>query len=146
MRNAMLVLAFGLWLGAPPAAAEEKKKALDCEMTYSLKGWSALYKTYKGEGVIRCDNGQSAHVKLKVTGGGLTAGKTTIEDGKAQFSGVDDISELFGGYAQAGAHAGAVKASEATVLTKGEVSMALAGIGKGWSLGVDFGKFTIRAQ
>jgi len=37
-----------------------------CEMTYSLRGWSAFYKTANGEGVIRCDNGQSMPVAIRV--------------------------------------------------------------------------------
>jgi hypothetical protein len=28
-------------------------------------------------------------------------------------------------------------------MTKGNVSLALSGTGKGWNLGVDFGKFTV---
>ena len=39
-------------------------------MTFSMKGWSAFYKTSKGEGTITCDNGESAAVTLKLTGGG----------------------------------------------------------------------------
>jgi hypothetical protein len=30
-----------------------------------------------------------------------------------------------------------------TVMTKGNVSLALTGKGRGWNLGIDFGKFTI---
>ena len=50
-------------------------------MKFDLKGWSAIYKTAKGDGTIHCDNGQSVEVSIKVTGGGLTFGKseTTID-------------------------------------------------------------------
>jgi hypothetical protein len=111
-------------------------------MTFSLAGWSAFYKTAKGTGTISCDNGQSAGVTIKVTGGGLTFGKSKVE-GDGKFSEVGDIKELFGAYASAGAHAGAVKSAAAQALTKGEVSLALSGTGSGVDLGVDFGKFTI---
>lgn len=119
---------------------------IDCKLEYSLKGWSAFYKSAKGSGTIRCDNGQSLAVRLKVKGGGLTFGKSEIIDGSGKFSEVDDIKELLGSYAQAEAHAGAVKSSQATAMTKGAVSLALAGTGKGMDLGVAFGKFTIKAD
>ena len=114
-----------------------------CRMDYTLKGWSAFYKTSRGSGAITCDNGQTARAKISAKGGGLTAGKSEIRDGHGKFSEVADIRELFGSYASATAAAGAVKSSEAQALTKGEVSLALAGTGTGMELGVSFGKFTI---
>ena len=97
----------------------------------------------RGTGHIKCSNGQSASVKLEAKGGGLTVGKSSIEDGKGEFSAVKNISEVFGSYAEAEAHAGAVKSSKASVMTKGEVSLALSGTGRGWDLGIAFGKLTI---
>ena len=41
------------------------------------------------------------------------------------------------------ASAGVVKSGTAQVLTKGTVSLALAGAGEGVDLGISFGKFTI---
>ena len=114
-----------------------------CRMDYTMKGWSAFYKTAKGTGTITCDNGQTANVKIKATGGGLTAGKSEVRDGMGKFSEVSNIRELFGSYATASAAAGAVQSSEAQAMTKGEVSLALAGTGTGVELGVSFGKFTI---
>jgi len=114
-----------------------------CSMTFEMSGWSAFYKTASGTGHIKCSNGQSANVKLKATGGGLTFGKSSIENGKGEFSGVKSISETFGSYAEAEAHAGAVKSSKASVMTKGEVSLAISGTGRGWDLGIAFGKLTI---
>jgi len=118
-------------------------KMIDCEMTFSLKGWSAFYKTAKGEGTITCDNGQSASVKIKTKGGGLTVGKSEIANGRGKFSEAESLDELFGRYVQAEAHAGAVKSSAAQAMTKGEISLALSGTGRGWDLGVSFGAFTI---
>ncbi|HEX6850963.1 MAG TPA: hypothetical protein VF139_06115 [Candidatus Polarisedimenticolaceae bacterium] len=129
--------------GSAPALAQTR---VDCEMTFNLKGWSAVYKTAKGSGTIRCDNGQSFAVRIKVTGGGITFGKTEISNGKGKFSEVTDVNELFGAYGSAEAEAGAVKSSSAQVLTKGTVQLALAGTGEGWSLGVSGAKFEIKRQ
>jgi hypothetical protein len=128
-------------LGASAAFAAAAK--VDCEMTFTMKGWSAFYKTASGEGVIKCNNGQSMNVKLSAKGGGLTVGKSTIEDGHGKFSAVASMSELLGAYASGEAHAGAVKSAQAQVMTKGEVSLALSGTGRGWDLGIAFGKLTI---
>lgn len=108
-----------------------------------MEGWSFFYRTATGEGVISCSNGQRAKVKLEARGGGLTLGKRRITGAKGKFSEVRDVSELFGSYAQAEAHAGAVKSSTAQVVTKAEVSLAIAGTGQGIDVGVAFGKLTI---
>jgi len=115
-----------------------------CEMQFTLKGWSVLYKTAKGNGTITCDNGQKANVKIEAKGGGLTAGKSQVNDGHGKFSEVANISELFGSYGAASAAAGAGKSGEAHALTKGEVSLTLTGTGTGVELGVSFSKFTIK--
>ena len=117
-----------------------------CKMKYSLAGWSAVYSTASGSGAITCDNGQSAHVSLEAKGGGLTAGKSKIVNGSGTFSDVGSISELFGSYASAEAHAGMVGSSAAQVVTKGSVSLAFSGTGQGVDLGVTFGEFVIEKQ
>lgn len=116
---------------------------IDCEMRFDLKGWSAFYKTASGHGTITCNNGQSMRVRIESKGGGLSFGKSSIEDGVGEFSEVHDIDELLGTYATAEAHAGAVRSAKGQVMTKGEVSLAISGTGRGWDLGVAFGKFTI---
>jgi hypothetical protein len=126
------------------ALADEAK--VDCTMKFSMSGWSAFYKRASGSGTVTCNNGQSAKVRLEARGGGLTAGKSSIENGTGEFSNVKSIDEIFGKYANAEAHAGAVKSSGAQALTKGEVSLALAGTGRGWDLGISFGKFTIKRE
>jgi hypothetical protein len=130
----------GLAVAVAPAAGQ---KRIDCELKYWLAGWSAFYKTAKGEGTITCDNGQKMRVALTVKGGGVTFGKTKIDDGRGKFSEVSNINDLLGGYAEAGVEAGAVKSTEATVLSNGRATLALAGKGQGWSLGVSGAKFTI---
>ncbi|HEX7111859.1 MAG TPA: hypothetical protein VF216_05395 [Mizugakiibacter sp.] len=136
---AAALLACGLAL-SPSAPA--RAGTVTCKMTFTLSGWSAFYKTYSGSGHVTCSNGQSANVRITSKGGGLTFGKSTIQ-GKGEFSGVSSIGDIYGAYANANAHAGAAKSAGATVVTKGSVSLALAGKGEGWDIGIDFGKFVI---
>lgn len=140
-----IFLAVGIFLVlltlAPPAALAASD--VKCSMTFNMTGWSAFYKTASGTGTITCSNGQSAAVKLDAKGGGLTFGKSSIENGQGEFSGATGLDELLGSYVAAEAHAGAVKSSNASVMTKGEVSLALSGVGRGWDLGIAFGKLTI---
>ena len=133
-----LLALLALVAAAAPAVAEIK-----CDLTFQLEGWSAFYETSHGGGRITCNNGQSARVVLRTKGGGITVGAKKIVDGYGTFSPVSDISELFGDYANAEAHAGAGESSTAQVVTKGTVSLAFSGKGHGVNLGIDFGKFTI---
>jgi hypothetical protein len=143
LRPIQVVLPLALLFAAPVAMAGGD---VDCKLKFSMSGWSAFYKTASGNGTITCDNGQSMPVHVEAKGGGITFGKSKIENGTGEFSGVKDIKETLGSYASAEAHAGAVKSSGANAMTKGEVSLALAGTGKGWDLGIAFGKFTISAR
>jgi hypothetical protein len=136
-------LALTAWLAAAPVPAPAAEANVTCKLAFTMKGWSAFYKTSSGTGTITCSNGQSMNVTLEAKGGGLTVGKSSIEDGHGEFSAVYNISELLGSYVSAEAHAGAVKSAKAQVMTKGEVSLALSGTGRGWDLGVAFGKLTI---
>lgn len=133
-------LTLALALFAAPAAQAAK---IDCEMKFEMRGWSAFYKTAKGTGEIRCDNGESIQVRISAKGGGLTFGRSKIDEGFGDFNKVDSTDDLFGSYAQAEAHAGAGKSAKASIVTKGEVSLAITGKGQGVDLGVSFGKFTI---
>jgi hypothetical protein len=135
-----------LVLLAAGATAHAETAKVKCTMQFGLKGWSAIYKTAKGNGTIKCSNGQSARVKLTARGGGLTVGKSTIDNGVGEFSAVNNIEELFGSYAAAEAHAGAVKSANGQVMTKGEVSLAWHGTGRGWDLGIAFGKLSITRE
>jgi hypothetical protein len=124
---------------ATPARAELSS----CTLDFSLSGWSLVYKQMKGEGKVSCSDGQSAAVHVSSHGGGFTIGKSDIVDGKGTFSGVKGIDEVFGTYAQAGASGSTVKGGQAQVMTKGEISLALSGSGRGWDVGVSIGGFTI---
>jgi hypothetical protein len=114
-----------------------------CEMTFTMTGWSAFYKTSAGTGTIKCDNGQTAKVKVSSKGGGITFGRSKIKDAIGKFTEVDDVAELFGSYGQGEAHAGAGKSTKASVVTKGDISLAIVGKGTGVDVGISFGKFTI---
>lgn len=127
---------------ALPAAAG----ATTCKMTYSLKGWSVFYKEYRGSGTVTCQNGQRASVSVVARGGGVTFGKSEISDGRGTFSGVEDIGEIFGTYFAVDGHAGATRSAEGWAMTKGEVSLALYGMGRGFDLGFSFGGFTIERK
>ncbi len=141
LRWILLVLgAVGIVMPAGPAHANN---ALACTLTFNLSGWSAFYRTAAGRGTIRCDDGQQARVKITSKGGGITFGKANIVNGKGTFSSVSGINELFGSYAVSEAHAGVVKSGDAQVLTKGTVSLALAGTGRGVDIGFMFGRLTI---
>ena len=136
-RISLAVLAIALLAAVPMQAGTT------CEMTFTLSGWSAVYKTSSGSGTIKCDNGQKAKVKLSAKGGGITFGRSKIKDAIGKFTEVDDISDLFGSYGTGEAHAGAGKSAKAAVVTKGDISLAMAGKGTGVDVGIAFGKFTI---
>lgn len=144
-KHARLLAALAL-VGATALAGTAQATDLGCKMKFTMSGWSAFYKRADGTGTITCNNGQSVSVKLSARGGGLTAGKSTIRDGTGEFAGVHKIDDVFGSYASAEAHAGAVKSSKAQAMTKGEISLAIAGTGDGWDLGIAFGKFTIKRK
>ena len=59
----------GLALGG--ALFSSAASAVECEMKFSMSGWSAFYKRADGTGHVTCDNGQSATVRLQARGGGL---------------------------------------------------------------------------
>ena len=140
----MMAMAAVLALGIAPAA--QAAGNIDCELHYNLTGWSMFYKTSSGTGTITCDNGASIPVKISAKGGGLTVGRTTITDGRGKFSGAYSLNDLLGTYAAVEAHASASRANDAQAMTKGDISLALAGTGRGWSLGIGFGKFVIERR
>ena len=146
MKSSLAVLAAAVALGlavSVPQRASAEEADLGCKLRFSLTGWSLIYKHAEGHGVVTCADGKSMRVKIESKGGGLTAGKSHIDNGTGKFTDVHRISDVLGHYAQGGAHAGVVKSAEAQVLTKGNVSLALAGHGEGVDLGVDVGAFTI---
>lgn len=142
MIPALAALAFAIGLSCSPRAIAAGAD-MECKLAYKLDGWSLVYKHATGSGTVTCANGKSMPVKIKAQAIGLTAGKWQIDNGKGRFTDVHSINDVLGGYAQAEANAGVVKSGSAQVLTKGTVSLALAGTGEGVNLGVDVGRFEI---
>ena len=138
--GSLLALALAATLPRVSSAAEAN---LDCKLKFSLTGWSAIYKHAEGHGVVTCENGKAMDVKIEAKGGGLTVGKSHIDNGTGKFTDVHRIEDVLGTYAQGDASIGAGKSGTAQVLTKGTVSLALAGAGEGIDIGVSFGGFTI---
>jgi hypothetical protein len=143
LMGAALFGAAGVGMAGAASAAQPD---LDCKLTFSLKGWSAIYQHADGNGRITCANGQSMPVHIRIRGGGLTAGKWRINDGQGKFTDVYKIDEVLGDYAAASADIGAVKSGTAQVLSKGTVSLALSGVGQGINLGISGSKFTISRE
>ena len=146
MTRSHSLLAGALLLAGSAMFSTAQAATITCKMTFNLAGWSAFYKTASGDGNVHCSNGQHMAVRINAKGGGLSFGKSTLNNGHGEFSGVHDIKDILGSYATAEAHAGAVKSSGAQAMTKGEVSLAISGTGEGWDLGIAFGKFTIEAR
>ncbi|MCD9086779.1 hypothetical protein [Stenotrophomonas sp. SY1] len=144
MKKLLVTLAMLAAGGTAPVA--QAAGNIDCELHYNLSGWSVFYKTAEGTGTVTCDNGTRFPVKISAKGGGLTVGRTTITDGRGKFSGAYSVNDLLGSYAAVDAHASASRANDAQVMTKGDISLALAGTGQGWSLGVGFGRFVIERR
>lgn len=140
---ASALIALATVVSYPGHARAEGSAELDCKLKFSLSTWSAIYKHSEGSGVVTCENGTSMRVAIVAKGAGLTVGKSHIDNGTGRFSDIHSISDVLGDYAQAEAHAGVVKSGTAQVLTKGTVSLALAGDGEGVDLGVDVGKLTL---
>jgi hypothetical protein len=142
------------WIGGMAAVATAGVLALaapawsgtKCNLRYSLAGWAAIYSTASGTGTATCDNGQSARVSLRATGGGLTAGKSKIVNGTGTFSEVSNINELFGKYASVEAHDGMVGSWAAQVVTKATTPLAFSGTGKGVDLGSRSDSSTSRSR
>lgn len=143
IRTCCIATATTLLMALSPTASASN---VSCEMRFDMSGWSAFYKRSSGTGTISCNNGQTMNVSLEARGGGISFGKSTIENGVGEFSPVGDISELLGGYASAEAHAGAGGSAKGQVVTKGPVSLALSGTGRGVDIGVAFGSFIISAR
>src|SRR5260370_9981755 len=97
----------GNQLTGPDTFAPTTPAKTVCEMQFTLKGWSAFYKTAKGNGTITCDNGQKASFRIEARRGGLTAGQAQVRDGQGKLSLVNNIRELVGSYGAASAAAGA---------------------------------------
>jgi len=139
-----LALASVALLGAHLAVAQDERADLGCKLSFSLNGWSAVISSAEGKGVVTCKNGASIPVVISAKGAGLTAGRSQVDHGTGTFTHVRTIDDVLGHYAQGEAHAGVLKSGTAQLLTKGTVSLALEGTGRGIDLGVNVGEFTLK--
>jgi hypothetical protein len=121
------------------------KKLGTCTMTYKLEGFSLAYKQYDGTGEVSCRNGQKAKVKLSSKSIGFSIGYSVIE-GEGFFTDVKHISEVYGNYISFGNHFGFKNSVDRQILTRGEISLALRGKGKGFDIGVTIGDLSIQPR
>ena len=142
IRSLFFSLLFFLALCAPSSASTV------CRITYSLNGWSAIYKYARGTGAITCEDGQAANVRIVAHGGGFTGGTLRIENGTGRFSHTAKVEDLFRTYIEITTHAGigAGKNVEARAMFAGTKRLSLAGTGDGIGIGMAVGGFAIRAQ
>lgn len=141
MKNPVLrtAAAMALLLASTTVRAEG---LTSCTMTYRLSGFSLVYKQYDGIGNISCSNGERAQVALASKSVGFTIGKSEIE-GTGVFSSVRNLNEIYGSFVALEGHAGATDSVDAQILTRGEISLALSGKGRGVDIGVTLGALTI---
>jgi hypothetical protein len=85
-------------------------------------------------------------VRLTVNGGGATLGRLKVMGGTGTFSSVPSISDVYGTYVEIGAHAGAGRSADARAMLKDNVSLSLAGLGEGVSVGTSIGAFSIQPR
>jgi len=142
-RTILLAATLAIAIVGTSAAFADEPPTLDCTMRFQLSGWSAIYERVDGTGTIACADGTSFPVVIHARGAGLTVGKSKITSGTGKFAYVHEISDVIGMYAQGDVHAGAVKSGAAQLLTNGKVSLALAGKGEGYDLGIGIAGFTI---
>lgn len=73
-------------------------------------------------------------------------GKSEIDSGTGVFSDLKSIDEIYGTYVSVDGHAGAIKSVEGRAMTKGEVSLAMSGKGRGFDIGFSIAGVTIEPQ
>jgi hypothetical protein len=116
-----------------------------CTMKYKLSGFSLGFKYYDGTGEIQCRNGERAQVSLSSKSIGFTIGKSEIE-GEGIFSEVRNLNEIYGDFVSMESHIGFLTSLDAQLLTRGEISLALKGQGRGIDIGATIGDLTIKKR
>jgi hypothetical protein len=137
-----LLATIGCALAATSATAADVTE-LSCTLKFTSSEWSALYASSQGKGTVTCTGGKSMPVVISAKGVGITAGKWKISEGSGTFTHVYKIEDVLGSYLALSGDVGLVKAGTARVLTKGKVSLALAGTGDGFDVGVAISDFKI---
>jgi hypothetical protein len=163
-------LGIGLLSLAPGARAanDASGATTNCHMVFTLRGWSAIYKsttgmvtvgqspaskrsprfrkTTTGSGTVTCANGQTMRVNLTVRGGHGSVGKYELGDGYGVFNNVSDIDQVSGTYIPAATRGVAVKGAHASAMVKGDIALVISGGGTGWNVGTGFPSFAIEAS
>jgi len=140
MKRHAAVVALSL---ATLCASSVRAAELDCKLHFNLSSWSVLYKHAAGTGTINCTDGKALKVKITANGGGLTVGKAKVKDGIGNFTGLNNLDDAIGTYAQGDAAFGVWKNGDAQILTKGPLTLTIAGAGRGFGMGVSVGAFKI---
>jgi hypothetical protein len=103
------------------------------------------FKYYDGTGEIQCRNGERSQVSLSSKSIGFTIGKSEIE-GEGIFSEVRNLNEIYGDFVSMESHIGFLTSLDAQLLTRGEISLALKGQGRGIDIGATIGDLTIKKR
>jgi hypothetical protein len=117
--------------------------AEDCSIKYTIKGWAAFYKTYKGTGTVTCPSGKSAKVNLSLKGGGFTFGAYEVTNGTGRVRGINKIEDIYGGSFMVDGDAGFGKSVEGRWAPRGARTVTLTGKGTGYNLGWALGSLRI---
>src|SRR5690348_15363121 len=83
LMSAGLLGAMGLATAGTVSAAQPD---LDCKLTFSLKGWSAIYQHADGSGPVTCAKGASMPVHIRIRGRRPTGGKRRMHAGQGTFT------------------------------------------------------------
>lgn len=143
MNKSTPLLLAAVLLAATTSIAAAAERDLSCSLAFTSSEWSALYASAVGEGTVTCTDGSSMPVVIRARGLGITAGRWKITDGKGRFSHVARIDDVLGSYLAVSGDIGVSKAGTARALTKGKVSLVLAGKGEGFDVGIAVSKFRI---
>ena len=78
-RKSNLVVGMAVLAASAPSLGSTARRDDQVPLEYSLEGWAVSHESATGEGTITCDNGQTVPVVLRAKGGGLTAGRVSID-------------------------------------------------------------------
>ena len=76
---------------------------------------------------------------------GFSIGKSEIE-GEGIFSEVRNLNEIYGDFVSMETHAGFLTSVDVQLLTRGEISLALKGHGRGIDIGATIGDLSIKRR
>jgi hypothetical protein len=77
---------FGTVAMFPASRVQAADASVACQLSFSLLGWSVIYKHASGTGVVASSNGQRANMKITMNGAGVTAGKYRNDNSKDEIT------------------------------------------------------------